>query len=576
MPFFVFQKPSEIWSRLSSIDLKAWQPRDPWPLIQCLVAIGATFLIRIEGEHMKDYSNVSGFFGPGAFWAWVITCVSAILPTAGPALLRLVWSNPLPGADCEISDIPAVPGREISLNAHLDSDRPEALNNDQDKIHDEKLSVVRRLLLHLFCLQNFKESHIGIKIFLKNLLNTHAGGVRLFASANDDLELLGERAEMVLNMMPSISTKESLHHAGFIEYDLPTERELDQGMERISPLALASKLFVEDLSMEFPWLQMDHKEFILHLLELRNRVKFLIYRDKPDVMPSHLDPNTCTAALYPLVACVSPVLRHLFSSGEPWSAGDEAAARVAQVSLGFACIAIISDLSQSRPSLRLGTWVFVMALSQMVHGLRIHYIETEKTAATIMMFFYGASYFGIIGLPVWPYLVAEGYARLTELFPRLFNRKTRPAEPKVNMAAILWAITLSLPVSISYNGTIEKRRHLREGNIWSVYFGFPIPRSPAAISDLDQASALGVAIFLLVLNPFQKILIYLVKTSLMWLGFKIVLPIGDAVQYYGRKFMVLLMVLKELILNRRFVQPGGIVERLNNAGRSADTEENNV
>lgn len=574
MHSFIFLGPREIWPRLSSIDLKTWRPKDPWPLIQCLVAIGITFPIRIEAEHIDDYSTVSGYFGPGAFWAWVITCLGATFPAAGPALFKLVWSDPLPDADCEVSEIPPILGRVTMSGDGRDNDRSQYSGGiDEDSIYDEKLSSVRQLLKLLFNPNNLKESRVEIRIFFKELLNAHAESIRLLVPAKDDLELLGERAEMILNVMPSILKQNSNQHPGFIEYGLLNDTDLDQGMERVRPLALASKQLVEGLSAEFPWLRMHHREFILHLLELRNRVKFLIHQGNLVEVPTHLDPTTCSAALYPLIASVLPMLRHMLSPGHPWSAKDEASARVAQAALGFSCIAIIPDWSQNRPSLRFITWFVVGCFSQIVLGLRLSYIEGETISMPfILSFSYWLTHYFILALPLYPYFLLAGYAQCTQKFPRLFNPESTPAPPRVHSKAGTLAALINTPILLLMAGS--ERKHLREGNSWQVEFGFPVPRSSAAIGDLDQASALGVSLVLLVLNPFQKLLAYLVRVSFMFLGLKIIVPLGRILEYCWWRCKILAGVLKNLIVDRELVPTREIIERLGHAGSNRDIEGN--
>lgn len=79
--------------RSQTRSLPSLWPKQPGILIVCLVVIILTIFIRFEPVGF-DYSNVSGFFGPGAFWAWVITCLSGFCPNEGRHLLRVIWKEP--------------------------------------------------------------------------------------------------------------------------------------------------------------------------------------------------------------------------------------------------------------------------------------------------------------------------------------------------------------------------------------------------------------------------------------------------------------------------------------------------
>ncbi|KAJ5634823.1 hypothetical protein N7528_002665 [Penicillium herquei] len=512
-------RPREIWFRLSSVDLNPWRPQNSWPLIQCLL-ISTPFLVHMSGDHIEDYSNVSGYFGPGAFWAWIITCISAVFPTAGPALSELVWGNPhpLPGYQCNISMIPPIPRPEGVSDHTQDVRQPENPVQDDDKLSDDhnnliddrKLGTVRAVLELLFHRHPDMESSLPMKEFLSEMAKSYPES-RSLGPAQCGPATLCYRAELVLNMMPSILKQFSSQHRGFVEYTLLRERDLNGGLEIGTPLALASQRLVDDISTEFIWFSMSNKDFIIHLLELRNRANFLVYRHNARRISKSLDPTTCTAALYPLVASVSPIMRHARPGGHPWSASDEAAASVAQIALGFSGIAIIAEYSNDQAvSVRLWTWFLVGGFSQIILSLRICSMSLDYLPALILGAHHICGIYIVLLLPIIYFGLISIVASVLRVFPRFFNPISKRI--KLNTAtqtaihACILLIMVLLPVRM---GTLIGRgKHRSEDDIWRVHFGVPAPNSSATISDLDQASSLGVALVLFVLYPLQWLLSY--------------------------------------------------------------------
>ncbi|KAJ5727628.1 hypothetical protein N7493_005448 [Penicillium malachiteum] len=233
-------RPREIWFRLSSIDLNPWRPQNSWPLFQCLL-ISNPLLLRMNGDRIDDYSSVSGYFGPRAFWAWIITCISAIFPTAGPALSELIWGNPhpLPDAECDISKIPPIPRLE-PVSDHNQSVRrlgntvrgdDKLSNGHNDLIDDRKLGTVRAVLEFLFRRSPDTPTSLPMGEFLSAMAKSYPEA-RSLGPLYCGADSLGNRAELVLNMMPSILKQFSGQHRGFVEYSLLREQDLDAGLER--------------------------------------------------------------------------------------------------------------------------------------------------------------------------------------------------------------------------------------------------------------------------------------------------------------------------------------------------------
>ncbi|CAG8377817.1 unnamed protein product [Penicillium salamii] len=89
-----------------------------WPyqfliLIGFVILIIFTFALHIEPISF-DYSNVSGFFGPGAFWAWVISVLTGFCPNEGLHLLRVIWKEPweYPISFDNVSELPPLPAEK--------------------------------------------------------------------------------------------------------------------------------------------------------------------------------------------------------------------------------------------------------------------------------------------------------------------------------------------------------------------------------------------------------------------------------------------------------------------------------
>lgn len=361
------------------------RPRDLILLCQCLLAITMMFLCHVKATHITDYSEVSGFYGPGTFWAWILVCAMAFGPNEGRVLLRHIWSGPIVGLehacifDPDILDLPRP--QDMEDGSVESSDRDLDTRHEIDR---EKLCRLRRLLDSIFSdafvrhkgkpklttkVVHFflQDSDISLWRYYPPCISSTEFNYRLHKNYE---KATGERAEHILDLNFGSNMSVSKCQSGFVEYH-------SQGLADTNDLY---HLFFKEISAAFPWLRMEFDDFHHHLIDLRNRFQYLQYRRELRELSPRLDANTCAAIAYPLIACCVQLSRHVPFQNQRWEAQDEAVASVAQLSSTISFFAIMSNRpSFNHVTLRHVAWMTVLLCSLKVLSCRVHYVCVERS-----------------------------------------------------------------------------------------------------------------------------------------------------------------------------------------------------
>ena len=468
------------------------------------------FLWHIEATHITDYSAVSGLYGPGAFWAWIISCVMAFCPNEGLVLLRHIWSDPIVGL--ENSDILDLPRPQGTAEGSGESSGHDL--DTRDEIDHEKLYSLRRLLDCIFCLSFLKNEDKPelvtdiLDIFSRgsgmSLWSDYPDRISTFPSLRLKLHIkyeraTGERAERILGLCSHVSKTPSKSRPGFIEY---RAKDCVGGDILYRP-------FFKDVTAEFPWFQMEFDDFHHHLIDLRNRFQLLQYRRELRELPSTLCANTCAAIAYPLIACCVQLTRHFPFQNHNWEARDEAVASVAQISSMMSVLALLSN----RPSfnvftLRHAAWMAVYLCSWTFLCCRAHYVCIEQNFLSYFTTFQVPGFIIVLSLgTIW-------FPPMALLAWCLSDPDYQPEEPQVPRVQIYLAFLMGIITPIVTYADRSKLDPLCAVSSWDVHFSLPLPRSSVSLGELDQAAALATAIFLMVSTPLQRAL-----SSLDWLWF---------------------------------------------------------
>ncbi|RHZ47819.1 uncharacterized protein CDV56_105329 [Aspergillus thermomutatus] len=462
---FLIATKAVFW-RIASIGLKILpprlrsrlQPREPVLFFQCSLVTFFILLLRFDATHIHDHSTVSGYYGPGAFWAWIITCVMAFGPAEGRILLRRIWSDPFEGlGERGIIDLPHP--WEDRTNSSSESSCQGQGAPEEDGIKPEKLAALRKMLDCLFLLLRKDEDEIQkLPYPLVRLLRSIARGASVSGEANyyslftdyrsfiatpglspeyaqqvrrQNEKAMGERAEKILDFFPCTTKRHSNDHPGFIEYRLECRGGTVEAYHGL----------LDDISTVFPWFDMNVTDFIIHLIDLRNRLQFLEYRRRLTDLPARLDTTACTAMVYPLIACCVQLRRHFPFKKHEWGAEDQAVASVAQISIALSTFAFLSNRPFNRWfTWRIAAWAAVHVCSCAVLWCRTRYTQM-RTVRTMPM------------------------------------------------------VLTPHP---------SKFEELRAMSSWDMNFGIPLPRSSASLGDLDQAAALATAVAIMLSDLFQQ------------------------------------------------------------------------
>lgn len=551
---------SRLKSRLVQIFISI-RPTQPLLLCQVLSVTAYTLAFHPRATHLDDFSDVSGFFGPGAFWAWILLCITSIAPTEGYMLYRRIWhENPKEKEEAE---------EEINVSAlespfNLWSFRHELLyfHDDagpSDEFDDAKLMLIPQILESLFeYLQHTTPGQIpvslenfGFKLAgdLSRHLHTQADTLQdpplnnFLDQQSDQKKLfrLGLMAQTMLDLLPFVTTKASSLNPGFtcygIFYDSQSHLPRDFLIQR-NPL-------IEDLFTVFPWLEQSAVDFPWYLMEFRNRVMFFHYQQKkvePQI-PDNLDPNTFAVVAYAAVACGTALLRNSAIKCLPWEALDETAAGVAQIAYGLSAVAIISERPENRRlSARMMTWLVLYFSSLWAIKGRVLYHDQPLSFSGWLMCLQMLGFTNFVIFHGNLFSLYAIYTDITRLlsrkWPRYFTARNPPNLPPwrpsdymmMGTSLIFLGVYFLQMVASNDQAQLEERK--RPFYPWQAQFGFPIPRSSAKLSDLNQAAALGTAVLLFLNRPIQKVL-HICASAVVFLFFCIALPPSLIIWWLG-------------------------------------------
>lgn len=480
-------------------------PKQPGILIICLVVVILTIFIRFEPVGF-DYSDVSGFFGPGAFWAWVITCLNGFCPNEGRHLLRVIWKEPwtFPMPLFWFSELPPLQIEDQSIKGEL----PCGNNlGEDDKLQNDKIKCISRLLKEIMqdTLTDAKESSTHLSILRFWLLQVRSSDRQFFRRTENDSDnafLQADCADLVLDSFPVFFREEAIDPR-FIRYSMFAD-EPDIPRQDFSEVT-------ESLVKTCCWFTMNEADFAHYLIEFRNRIKFWTHQmetAKAEI-PREMDLNTWAAVLYALISCWVCFVQHGGFESESWRPEDDAAACIAQFAFCVSALALLSSHPRtperdpkSRGSLRLSVWFVVYWHSWLVIHIRGYYIENERSIPNVLALGYNAGLTGLLALRMC-FLVLCRHSWIARKFRWFTARQALPDSG----ARVLTAWFSLVPWSYILNFW-NIGRYQRVPKIpWGIHVGLPIPTSSASISDLDQAAALATVVALLLAAPFQFVMI---------------------------------------------------------------------
>ncbi|CAG8276119.1 unnamed protein product [Penicillium salamii] len=484
--------------------------------------------------HLKpisfDYSNVSGFFGPGAFWAWVISLLTGFCPNEGLHLMRVIWKEPweYPLSFDNASELPPLPAEKKPGESTTD-----VSNNDSgqdDVLEKDKMDCIRQFLKKVMqnaLTDDMQRSPELVGQFLE--LNLWLSQLRLnnqsfffgynFDKHSDNFLLQAECADHVMDSLPLFITERTTY-LGLMRYSTSKSPRVQYRMERTYELP-------RNLRATCSWFELNETDFIHYLKEFRNRVQFWMYQYKASEaeIPRKMDANTWAAALYALVSCWVCLIEHGRCKSKTWRPEDDAASCVAQVAYGASTLALLSShprkpesSRKSRTSLRSSIWMVVYLHAWFVMLCRGYFVEDGLGIASILG---TAQFSGLLGLLCYrmPFLVVLEVEPTRSWIARRFTwLRLGPAQSVSELRqGTVFLCTLLQALALLSSG----RRFLQIPKIpWTLHAGPPIPKSSASILDLDQAAALATAVFLLLAIPLQFAIISFGRV--LWRGYRVV------------------------------------------------------
>lgn len=460
-----------------------------------------TIFIRFETVGF-DYSSVSGLFGPGAVWAWVITCLSGFCPNEGRHLLRVIWKEPwtFPTSVDRLSQLPPLPIEDQSIKREL----PCGSNmGEDDKLQNDKMTCISRLLKEIMqdTLTDAKESSAHLSILRTWLLQVRSSDRQFFRRTENDLDnafLQADCADLVLDSFP-VFFREEAKDPRFIRYSMFAD-ESDIPRQDFNEMA-------ESLANTCCWFTMNEADFAYYLIEFRNRIKFWTHQfetAKAEIS-REMDLNTWAAVLYALISCWVCLVHQGRFVFERWRPEDDAAACIAQFAFGVSALGLLSSHSrmpegapESIASLRLSVWCVVYWHSWLVIHLRGYYIENGWSIPNVLALSYNAGLMGLLVLRMC-LLVLCRHSGMVRKF-----RWFAPGQPLLDSDLRVLTAWLSLLPWCYILSVWSVGRYPRVPKIpWGIHVGLPIPTSSASISDLDQAAALATVVTLLLAVPLQ-------------------------------------------------------------------------
>ncbi|CAG8173687.1 unnamed protein product [Penicillium salamii] len=467
-----------------------------------------TFALHIEPISF-DYSNVSGFFGPGAFWAWVISLLTGFCPNEGRHLLRVIWKEPweFPLSVNNILELPPMPVEEKS------GESTDVSSNDSghdDMLENDKMDCIRQFLKDVMqgTLTGDKETppELGRRFAQ---VGRWAGMLRRnnksffsnydFDKWSDRIMLQLECAEHVLDSLP-LFYRERTNYPGIVCYSIPKD------ISSVPYTLQATYRLPQNLRAICPWFKLNETDFIHYLMEFRNRVEFWNYQNKASraEIPRNMDANTWAAALYALGSCWVCLIEHGRFKSETWRPEDDAASCVAQVAFGASTLALLSSyprMPEISPKLRVSPrsfiWMIIYLQSWLVMLCRGFYVESEWDIPTFLVWAYLYGLMGILTIRVFLLGTLDVALWVTRWFPWF---KSRPALSGSDVRLGTFYLCLSQLFAICASGGKPQSTPKIP---WTVHAGPPIPKSSASIVELDQAAALAAAVVVLLVMPLQ-------------------------------------------------------------------------
>ncbi|KAE8341376.1 hypothetical protein BDV24DRAFT_132333 [Aspergillus arachidicola] len=523
---------------LQSFQSRLLSPLSLWPrrpeTLGCVLLTMSTMFIRFSPVETFDYADVSGYFGPGAFGAWVITCLAGFCPAEGRHLLRLIWK--------ESYHIP----HQIDSFTRLEYPRDDCKENYASRkgryFENSQLEVVELNSGKMKCLRRFLEYTLqatmnegddpptALREFLYGI-QSNDREIRALQKENADNFLLQAKcAELVLDSLPMFSKRDSLKYPGFIQYGF------DEDENRISEQSCEQ--LVESLASTFTWFEMSRTDFTQCLLRFRNGVQFWFYQTtQSEAEIGHkLDPNTWAAIIYPIVACWVCIAKRITSNIETWRPEDDAAACVAQFAIGVSSIALLGSryrIIRANRSFRLRqrswAWMIVFWHSCAVLLFRLRHISESSSSSSIAVsafLIFAILLLRPIEIAIYMLLLAFemvtplqlGLSRTSHSFSKCFcpeclclvcvkgnERRFREFTELIISLDTGWMqvwVTNFLPFIALIAGFGDAESYNRIIRIqWSTRLHLLIPGSSANISDLDQAAALATALALALVVP---------------------------------------------------------------------------
>lgn len=501
--------------------LSLW-PRRPETLLGCvLIAISTMFLSSSPVEPF-DYSNVSGYFGPGAFAAWVITCFAGFCPAEGRHLVRFIWKESYhiphridsfamleyPREDCK--------NYASGIRTCCENSQPEVV-----KLDSEKMKCLQKFLEYTLqaTMNETDDRPFALRQFLHEIQSNDREIRALQRESADNLLLQAECAELVLDSLPLFFKRDSLKYPGFVQYGI-YEHENDISGQSCDRL-------VESLASTFTWFEMSRADFIHCLLHFRNGVQFWSYQitQSEAEIADKMDPNTWAAIIYPIVACWVCLAKQITSNIETWRPEDDAAACVAQFAIGVSSIALIGSRYRIvradrifRFQQRSLAWMVVHWHSCVVLIFRLVYMSESSFSVQLLGIFHTFTIMLSLAFEMVLHVYLVPFRPPSSFSSWHCPECAYPAHPK-GYQRRLWAFTVELrslaphmpqmsAVSIipwlfilprADVGDIGDARIVKIQR--GTRLGLLIPGSSANISDLDQAAALATALALALMAP---------------------------------------------------------------------------
>jgi hypothetical protein len=500
-----------------------------------------------------DYSKVSGYFGPGAFGAWVITCLAAFCPAEGRHLLRLILKEPylIPQGIDSFTRLEYP--RHDQKEKHVRGTRRYCENGQPDfiELNSGKMQCLQRFLEYTLrdAMDDSRQPPNALRQFIDGIRFNDREIRALQKERPDKFLLQAKCAEIILDSFPLFFKRGSLMYPGLVLYGI------DEDWNGVS--GQSCDRLVESLESTYPWFQMSRADFTQCLLLFRNAVRFWSYQTAQSEaeIAKKMDANTWAAIIYPVVACWVCIAKGVTSNLETWRPEDEAAACVAQFAGGVSLIAMLGSRYRIirgdrifRLHQRLLAWIVMYLHCGIVLLFRLRHMSQAPFGVALTIFLTGAniywallenaSHLLLLIFEMVIHVLSPAFERVTHVQLRLFRTprliswgycsECFYADCPKGYHRRLWAHTVflrsvpsdwpsllfmmgifpqflfALCVRLGDSEDAESYNHTIKIN-WSTRLGLLTPGSSANISDLDQAAALATALALALAAPLSTL-----------------------------------------------------------------------